>query len=133
MEILNLKKLWGVCNALSDKQNEFHEQDIYIYFMGCSSEYSSMSFESFLDYYCFRVEGNTIVVFNNEPIPYESWNTEDYSYIPINLLVFSDEELDDYIKIAVEKELERIEKKKISEKEDIKRQIEFLNKRLNNL
>jgi hypothetical protein len=133
MEILNLKKLWGVCNILSDKQDEFHEKDIYIYFMGRSSKYNRVSFENFLDYYCFRVEGDTIVVFNNEPIPYESWNTEDYSYIPINLLGFSDEELDDYIKIAVEKELERIEKKKISEKEDIKRQIEFLNKRLNNL
>jgi hypothetical protein len=132
MEILNLKRVFEVMNKLSSKQSEMWEQDKYIYLMGARSEYHETSFESFLGYYSFSIGDENIAVYNISYID-ENWTTEDYSYIPINLLCFSDEELDDYIKIAVKKELERIEKEKISEKEDIKRQIELLNKRLNTL
>jgi hypothetical protein len=132
MENLNLKRVFEVMNKLSSKQSEMWEQGKYIYLMGARSEYHKTSFESFLGYYSFSIGDENIVVYNISYID-ENWTTEDYSYIPINLLCFSDEELDDYIKIAVKKELERIEKEKISEKEDIQRQIELLNKRLNNL
>ena len=133
MEILNLKKLWGVCNALSDKQTEFHEQDIYIYFMGCSSEYSSMSFESFLDYYSFKLFKDEILVFNNDPISWEDYNTNDFSYVPLNLLLGGEKELEEYLKNETEKQLEQIEKDKIALKEKVKKDIEKLQNQLNNL
>jgi hypothetical protein len=133
MEKLVLKKLWEICNILSDKQNEFHEQGIYIYFMGSSSEYNSMSFESFLAYYCFKIIKDEVLVFNNDPISWEDYRTDDFSYIPLNLLLGGEKALEEYIKTETEKQLEQIEKDKIVQKEGIKRQIELLNKRLNNL
>ena len=133
MEILNLKKLWELCNILSDKQNEFHEQGIYIYFMGRSSEYSSMSFESFLDYYSFKLFKDEILVFNNDPISWENYNTNDFSYVPLNLLLGGEKALEEYLKNETEKQLEQIEKDKIALKEKVKKDIEKLTNKLKTL
>lgn len=129
---LDLEKVYEVMNKLSSKQSEMWEQDKYIYLMGARSEYFELNFESFLGYYSFRIEDENIVVYNQDGIPYESWNNEDYSYVPLSLLDCDKKGLEDYIEIAVKKELERIEKEKVSEKEELKRQIERLTKRLNN-
>jgi hypothetical protein len=133
MEILNLKKLWEVCNILSDKQGEFHEKDIYIYFMGRGSEYSSMSFEGFLDYYSFKIIKDEVLVFNNDPVSWESYTTNDFSYIPLNLLLGGEKDLEEYIKTETEKQLERIEKDKLDTKIRIEKDIERLNNILKTL
>ena len=127
---LDLKRVYEIMNKLSSKQEEMCEQDKYIYLMGARSEYHDTSFESFLGYYSFRVEDENIVVYNISYID-DNWNTEDYSYVPICLLNCGEKELNEWIEIAVEKELERIEKEKVYEKEELKRQIEILTKRLN--
>jgi hypothetical protein len=135
METLNLKKLWEICNILSDKQNEFHEQGIYIYFMGRSSEYNSMSFESFLDYYSFKIikDVNEVLVFNNDPISWENYSTNDFSYVPLNLLLGGEKALEEYLKNETEKQLEQIEKDKIALKEKVKKDIEKLTNKLKTL
>ena len=57
MENLNLKKVWEVMNTLSHKQAKLaEEEDKYVDLLGHSSNYCSMSFESFLEYYSFKFE-----------------------------------------------------------------------------
>jgi hypothetical protein len=134
MKNLNLERLWEICNRLSYEQLKLEEEkDIYVSLLGNSSNYcGDMLFDSFLNYYSFKVDGEHIVVFNTDPIPYESWNNDDVSYFPSVLLSFSDEKLKRWVETEIELQLAKQERDKIQEKEDIKRQIESLQKRLNN-
>ena len=128
---LDLKRVFEVMNKLSSKQEEMWEQDKYIYLMGARSEYHDTSFESFLGYYSFKVEDENIVVYNQDGIPYEDYYNSDYSYVPICLLSFSAKKIEKYMEEEIAKQLEQQEKDKIAQKEELKRQIEILTKRLN--
>lgn len=129
-KILNLEKLWEVCNILSNKESELSEENCYISLLGMNSDYSDTDFDHFLRYYSFKVEDENIVVYNSDSIPYESWNNEDYSYVPFSLLDCGEKDLEKWIEEEVTKQLEQQEKDKIAEKEELKRQIEILTKRL---
>jgi hypothetical protein len=131
MKTLDLEKLWEVCNILSEKESEFAEHSTYVYLLGRTSNYCSSSFDKFLEYYSFKIEGNEIVIFNNDGIPYEDYTNNDYSYIPPVLLSFSRENLEKWIDDEVEKQLKQQELDKLQEKDSIKLQIENLQKRLN--
>ena len=130
---IDLKKLWVICNKLSEKESELAEDGVYISLLGHKSEYNEMSFEGFLECYSFKINTDNIVVFNNDGIPYEDYHNNDYSNIPICLLSFSAEKLDRWIKTEIGLELERIERKKLAEKENLKAQIKRLETQLNNL
>lgn len=133
MESLNLKKIWEVMNKLSYEETKLSEEkDKYVQLLGHSSSYCNSSFEGFLNYYSFRIDGDEIIVFNTDPIPYESWDNDDVSYFPSVLLSFSAEKLNKWIETEIELQLAKQEREKIAEKEDIKRQIELLTKKLNN-
>jgi hypothetical protein len=133
MEILNLKKLWEVCNILSDKESELSEQNCYISLLGMNSDYLTMEFDSFLSHYSFKVEKDRIIVFNDDGIPYEDFTRGDFSYVPIPVLGFGEKEIENWMEEEIAKQLEQQENDRIAQKEDIKRQIELLNKRLNTL
>ena len=134
MENLNLRRVWEVMNKLSYEETKLsEEQDKYVQLLGSSSNYCNPTFEGFLNYYSFRIDGDEIIVFNTDPIPYESWDNDDVSYFPSVLLSFSAERLENWMKIEIELQLAKQEREKIAEKENIKQQIERLNKRLNNL
>ena len=128
--LLDLEKIWKLCNYFSDRQCALDEQNCYVHLLGNSSEYFSRDFESFLEYYSFKSEDDNVVIFNNDPIPYEDYNNNDYSYIPIPVLGFGKEELENYIKQMVDMQLKEQEEARIAEKENIKRQIERLQKQL---
>ena len=130
MKKLDLEKLWSVCNKLSNKEQELSERDIYVSLMGHNSNYSEMEFESFIKYYSFGFEDDNIVVFNDDGIPYESYTNQDFSYIPIILLSFDETRLENWTETEIKLELERQEREKVQEKEDIKKQIELLTKKL---
>ena len=134
MENLNLRRVWEVMNTLSYREAILaEEEDKYVQLLEYNSNYNSMSFESFLEYYSFKIDGEHIVVFNTDPVPYESWNNNDVSYFPSVLLSFSAERLENWIETEIELQLTNQEHEKVAEKERIKQQIEQLNKRLNNL
>ena len=128
--LLDLEKIWKLCNYFSDRQCALDEENCYVQLLGNSSEYFSRDFSSFLEYYSFKIEDNNVVIFNNDPIPYEDYNNNDYSYIPLPVLGFGEEKLENYIKQSVEMQLKEQEEHRIAEKENIKRQIELLQKRL---
>ena len=98
--------------------------------MRARSEYFENSFDSFLNYYSFKIEDGEIVVYNDDPVSYESWNNEDYSYVPLSLLDCDKKDLEKWMEEEIIKQLEQQEKDKIAEKEELKRQIEILTKRL---
>lgn len=133
MKELNLYRLWEVCNRLSNEQDKLAEQEIYVSLLGNQSNYCNPTFESFLEYYSFKVEDDFIVVFNDDKVQYEDYSNGDFSSIPIQLLFFSDENLNTWMEEEVKKELEQQELEKIQEKEGIKLEIERLNKRLNGI
>lgn len=120
-------------NSLSDKQDEISEQDKYIYLLGRDSNYHNMEFESFIDYYSFKIDGDTIVVLNDDAVAWEDYTNNDFSYLPKILLVFNGADLKDWIENEVDRQLKKQEQDKLSEKEDIKRQIELLKKKLERL
>ena len=130
MKELNLHKLWEVCNKLSEKESELSEEDVFISFLGYRSNYCEMSFEGFLNYYSFRIEDDVIIVYNNDGIPYENLTNDDFSYIPIELLDMSGEDLIVWIEVEVERQLEVQRVNKLAEKENIKEQIKRLEKQL---
>jgi len=128
---LDLEKVWQVMNTLSGRELGLSEENCYISLLGNSSDYCPQEFDSFLNYYSFKIDGDDIVVFNNDPIPYEDWNNNDISYFPSVLLSFSAENLEKWIENEIEMQLKQQEEDRIQEKEAIERQIEQLNKRLN--
>lgn len=130
--VLDLKRIWEVMNTLSNEQCSLDEINCYVDLLGRDSSYFSRDFESFLEYYSFRVEDNNVVVFNNDAVPYENYHNCDYSYIPLPVLGFGEEELENYIKQTIDMQLKEQEKQRIAEKENIKRQIELLQKQLEN-
>jgi hypothetical protein len=134
MEKLNLKNLWQVCVTIAEKEEEFNENGMYPYLLGHSSSFSStMSFEGFLEYYSFRIKDDKIVVFNEDKWPYEDFSTDDFSYIPTYLLETSEKALEEWIKKEVENSLIKEKQENLAQKENIKRQIERLNKELETL
>ena len=130
MKNLDLEKLHYICNKLSNKEQELSERDIYVSLMGHNSNYSEMEFESFIKYYNFGFEDDNIVVFNDDGIPYESCTNQDFSYIPTILLSFDEKRLKNWMEIEIKLELERQEREKLREKENLKKQIELLTKKL---
>lgn len=133
MKTLNLYKLWQVCNTLSNKQSELCEQDIFVHLLGHRSNYGEIGFENFLEYYSFRIDGDEIMVFNDDGVPYESYTNSDFSCIPLFLLSFSEEQLEDWMDDEIERQLEKQKLDRLAKKEDIKHKIKHLETQLNNL
>jgi hypothetical protein len=130
MKNLNLEKLWQVSNKLLEKQEELFEDGKYAYLLGKQSSFYGGTFERFLEYYSFKIEEDKVVVFNDDPIPYEQYSKQDFSYIPIVLLSFSAEKLEKWIENEVDAQLKEIELEKLADKERIKEQINRLQKQL---
>jgi len=130
MKELNLYRLFEICTLLSDKERELSENNTFVSLLGNRSSFSAYSFEQFLEYYSFKIEEDNIVVYNDDPIPYEQWDNDDVSYIPSVLLSFGEKDLEKWIEDEVEKQLKQQEKQKIAEKENIRKQIELLQKKL---
>lgn len=131
---LDLHRIWEVCNKISYEETKLSEEkDIYVSLLGRSSSYYSPDFENFLSYYSFKIEDDNIVVYNNDGVPYEDYRNDDVSYVPLSLLFGGEKELEKWIETEVELQIEKQEINKLAEKENIKLQIEMLQKRLNNL
>ena len=133
MEQLNLHRIWQIMNKVSEVQDKMHEKDLYVYLLNTRSYYVPSDFGNFLNYFSFKVEKEYVEVFNCDSVPYENYNNDDVFYIPNKLLSFTDEELNVWVEEKIQKELDRIERDKIAEKERIKADIDRLNKQLENL
>jgi len=133
MEQLNLHRIWQIITKVSEEQDKMHEQDLYVYLLNSRSYYVPSDFENFLNYFSFKVEKEYVEVFNYDPVPYENDYNDDIFYMPKKLLTMTDQELDVWVEEKIQKELKRIERDKIAEKERIKADIDRLNKQLERL
>ena len=130
MKQLNLHRLWEIMNLLSEYESELQEQDIFINLLGARSEYLKSSFEHFLEYYSFKIDGNEICIFNQDGIPYEDYNNTDFSYLMLHVLELSDEEILELAEKIKEEQLQQQELDKTAEKKRIESEIERLKKQL---
>ena len=130
MKELNLYRIWQIVNRLTEEEEKYHIKDLYVYFLGNNSNYFRMDFESFLEHFSFRIDDNYVTVFNDDFIPYENFTNQEFIYVPKEIINLSDNELEIWLQEETEKELDRIERDKIAEKEKIKADIDRLNKQL---
>ena len=114
MKTLNLEKVWQILNRITEVQDELFENNEYLYLLGSRNHYSEMSFSSFLDYYSFKIEKDTLVIFNVDPVPWEDYSNDDFNYLPLILLEIETEE---WINQKIEEERERVKRDKESERE----------------
>lgn len=133
MKELNLFRVWEILSRVIKAQNKMHDKDLYVYLLNTRSYYTPSNFKNFLNYFSFKIEDEHITVFNDDGVPYEDYNNNDFFYIPKELLSMTNKELGIWIEDKIQKELGRIESDKIAEKERIKVQIDRLNKQLEGL
>lgn len=127
MREINLYKIWQIITKVSEEQDKMHEKDLYVYLLQSRSYYVSSDFENFINYFSFKIEKEYVEVFNYDPVPYENCSNDEVFYVPKELLEMTDQGLDIWIEEKIQKELDRIERDKIAEKERIKADINRLN------
>ena len=94
MKIINTKRIWEIFQII-DRIDE----DEVLDFNNASLEY-----ESFLEWYSFKIIRDSIMVFNDDRVPYEDYTWNDFNYIPFYVISMSDEEVEKWV-------LEEIKKK----------------------
>ena len=94
MENINTKRIWEIFQII-DRIDE----DEVLDFNNASLEY-----ESFLEWYSFKIIRDSIMVFNDDRVPYENYTWNDFNYIPFYVISMSDEEVEKWV-------LEEIKKK----------------------
>ena len=99
MEVINTKRIWEIFQII-DRIDE----DEVLDFNNASLEY-----EEFLDWYSFKMLKDSIMVYNDDQVPYEDDTWNDFNYIPFSVMKMLDEDVEKWV-------LEEIKKK---EEEDV--------------
>ena len=94
METTNLKRIWEIFQIINRI-----DEDGTLDFNNTFLEY-----EGFLDWFSFKMLKDTIMVYNDDRIPYEDYTWDDFNYIPFSVMKMSDEEVENWV-------LEEIKKK----------------------
>ena len=122
MEIINLKRIWEIFQII-DRIDE----DEVLDFNNASLEY-----ESFLEWYSFKIIRDSIMVYNNGRVPYEDDTWNDFNYIPFSVMKMTDEEVEKWvleeIKKKEEEDVEWEQKRKETLLQEITRNREILKK-----
>ena len=111
MESINTKRIWEIFQII-DRIDE----DEVLDFNNASLEY-----EGFLDWFSFKVLADSVMVFNDDPIPYEDYTWNDLNYIPFSVMNMTDEEVEEWVIEEIEKEYVEWEQ---SRKETLLQEIE---------
>ena len=94
MEIINLKRIWEIFQII-DRIDEDGTLDFNNAFL---------EYEGFLEWYSFKIIRDSIMVFNDDQVPYEDCTWNEFNYIPFYVMKMSDEEVANWV-------LEEIKKK----------------------
>lgn len=100
MEIINTKRIWEIFQII-DRIDE----DEVLDFNNASLEY-----ESFLEWYSFKIIRDSIMVFNDDRVPYEDYTWNDFNYIPFSVMKMTDREVEKWEQKRKETLLEEIER-----------------------
>ena len=108
MEIINTKRIWEIFQII-DKIEEENEDVVLKY-----NTFNNYTYEDFLAWWSFKILKDTIMVYNDDQIPYEDDTWNDFNYIPFSVMKMLDEDVEKWV-------LEEI-KKKEKEKEAVERE-----------
>ena len=108
MEIINTKRIWEIFQII-DKIEEENEDVVLKY-----NTFNNYTYEDFLEWWSFKILKDTIMVYNDDQIPYEDDTWNDFNYIPFSVMKMLDEDVEKWV-------LEEI-KKKEKEKEAVERE-----------
>mgnify|MGYP007057107303 CR=1 FL=1 len=108
MKTLNLYRIWEILNFINEQEDNINERGIYPCLLGQSSSYCNLySFHHLLQQYYFRVDEDSICIFNDDGVPYEDFTNNDFSYIPKKLLEFDEDQIREWIDEEVKNHLKQ--------------------------
>lgn len=114
MENINTKRIWEIFQII-DRIDE----DEVLDFNNALFEY-----EGFLDWFSFKVLNNSIMVFNDDRVPYEDTTWNDFNYIPFSVISMSDEEVEKWVLEEIKKKEEEYVGREQRRKEALLHEIE---------
>ena len=118
MEIINTKRIWEIFQII-DRIDE----DGVLDFNNALFEY-----EVFLDWFSFKILEDTIMVYNDDQIPYEDNTWNEFNYIPFSVMKMSDEEVEKWVIEEIKKKEEEYVEREQSRKETLLQEIERIKK-----
>ena len=120
MEIINLKRIWEIFQII-DRIDEWSRLDFNNAFL---------EYEGFLDWYSFKMLKDTIMVFNDDRVPYEDYTWNEFNYIPFSVMKMTDEGVEKWVIEEIKKKEEEYveweQKRKETLLEEIERNREVL-------
>lgn len=120
MEVINTKRIWEIFQII-DRIDE----DGVLDFNNALFEY-----EGFLDWFSFKMLKDTIMVFNDDRVPYEDYTWNEFNYIPFSVMNMSDEGVEKWVIEEIKKKEEEYveweQKRKETLLEEIERNREVL-------
>ena len=114
MENINTKRIWEIFQII-DRIDE----DEVLDFNNASLEY-----ESFLEWYSFKIIRDSIMVFNDDRVPYEDYTWNEFNYIPFSVMNMSDEGVEKWVIEEIKKKEEEYVEMEQSRKETLLKEIE---------
>ena len=114
MEIINLKRIWEIFQIV-DRIDEWSRLDFNNTFL---------EYEGFSDWFSFKVLNNSIMVFNDDQVPYEDYTWNEFNYIPFSVMKMSDEGVEKWVIEEIKKKEEEYVEREQSRKETLLKKIE---------
>ena len=127
--LVNLKRIWEITQIIYNIQEKLEEKDIYL------SYNTSDNFEYFIKDYSFKLdlENKQLCYYNDDRIPYEDYNYNEFNYLPLNILDYTDLQIVEWTYEKGNEYLEEEKQRKLQEISKLKQDISFWSERLKKL
>lgn len=119
--LVNLKRIWEITQIIYNIQEKLEEKDIYL------SYNTSDNFEYFIKDYSFKLdlENKQLCYYNDDPVPYEDYNYNEFNYLPLNILDYTDSQVIEWVYEKGNEYLEQEKQRKLQEISNLKRGIDI--------
>lgn len=119
--LIDLKRIWEITQIIYNIQEKLEEKDIYL------SYNTSDNFEYFIEDYSFKLdlENKQLCYYNDDPVPYEDYSYNEFNYLPLNILDYTDSQVIEWVYEKGNEYLEQEKQRKLQEISDLKRGIDI--------
>ena len=119
--LIDLKRIWEITQIIYNIQEKLEEKDIYL------SYNTSDNFEYFIKDYSFKLdlENKQLCYYNDDPVPYEDYNYNEFNYLPLNILDYTDSQVIEWVYEKGNEYLEQEKQRKLQEISNLKRGIDI--------
>ena len=127
--LIDLKRIWEITQIIYNIQEKLEEKDIYLSYNTC------YDFEHFVEFYSFKLdlENKKLCYYNDDPIPYEDYNYDEFNYLPLDILDYTDLQIIEWVYEKGNEYLETQKQNKLREISKLKQDISFFSERLKKL